>query len=68
MPFGTNTDPVAQEPDYVLFHRAGAVAQGEFHCSDCGYGVAVNRTLPVCPMCSGESWEQSEWALPRALL
>jgi hypothetical protein len=36
--------------------RAGAAARGDFVCSDCGYGVWVNRALPVCPMCRGESW------------
>ena len=36
--------------------------KGEFHCSECGYGVTVYRALPVCPMCGGEEWEQSAWS------
>jgi rubrerythrin len=50
------------EFDYVQFWSAGDNAKGEFHCSECGYGVTVHRTLPQCPMCSGDSWEQSPWS------
>jgi rubredoxin len=39
----------------------GAVAVGEFHCSGCGYGVIVQRVLPLCPMCGGTAWEQAAW-------
>jgi hypothetical protein len=54
-------DPV--EPgDYVRFWAAGERAKGEFHCSDCGYGVTVHRELPACPMCACESWEQAPWS------
>ena len=54
----------AVEPagDYVHFVRAGAHVKGEFHCAECGYGVTVYRTLPVCPMCGGAEWEQSAWS------
>ena len=45
--------------DYVAFHAAGELADGEFHCAECGYGVAVRTTLPMCPMCGGASWEPS---------
>jgi rubrerythrin len=48
--------------DYVRFVAAGSHAKGEFHCAECGYGVTVYRTLPVCPMCAGEQWEQSAWS------
>ena len=48
-------DPV----DYVAFHTAGRRAAGEFHCSECGYGIVVQRLLPFCPMCGGVVWEQS---------
>ena len=41
--------------------NAGARAKGEFKCSDCGYGVTVYRTLPVCPMCRSEQWERVPW-------
>ena len=36
---------------------AGEAAAGEFHCAGCGYGVTVQRLLPLCPMCGGRSWE-----------
>jgi len=51
--FRTETD------DYVEFWDAGAAVRGEFHCADCGYGIAIVRKLPLCPMCGGRSWEQS---------
>jgi rubrerythrin len=47
--------------DYVEFWSTGAHVKGEFHCSECGYGVTINRALPLCPMCGGESWEQTSW-------
>ena len=34
-----------------------APAIGEFRCAECGYGVAVRRLLPQCPMCRGLAWE-----------
>jgi Zn finger protein HypA/HybF involved in hydrogenase expression len=37
--------------------RAGQAARGDFRCADCGYGVTIRRTLPVCPMCRGERWD-----------
>lgn len=45
--------------DYVEFRVAGDQVEGEFSCSACGYGVAVSRELPSCPMCGGTSWEES---------
>jgi rubrerythrin len=42
---------------YVAFVAAGERAVGEYHCSECGYGVSVQQRLPRCPMCRGESWE-----------
>lgn len=44
---------------YVEFAATGDAAFGEYHCSECGYGVTVWRVLPRCPMCGGTSWEQS---------
>ena len=35
----------AATDDYVEFWAAGATVKGEFHCSECGYGVAIVRTL-----------------------
>jgi len=48
--------------DYVPFVAAGSAAAGEFHCAECGYGVTVHTSLPVCPMCSGTTWEQAPWS------
>jgi rubrerythrin len=47
--------------DFVQFWPTGVSATGEFHCAECGYGVTIRRDLPVCPMCGGESWEQTSW-------
>jgi rubrerythrin len=47
--------------DFIRFWPAGLAVKGEFHCSDCGYGVTIHRALPICPMCGGESWEQTAW-------
>ena len=53
----------AVAPDeYVPFFATGEHAKGEFHCSDCGYGVTVHRELPRCPMCGGDAWEQTAWS------
>ena len=51
-----------RDADFVEFHEAGTQAKGEFRCAECGYGVAVVKTLPRCPMCSGTAWEQSSWS------
>jgi rubrerythrin len=45
---------------------AGSRAKGEYRCSECGYGITVNRELPRCPMCRSESWEQLDWSPFRA--
>ena len=42
-----------------VFHGAGSEAEGDFHCTECGYGVTVRRLLPVCPMCRGLTWEDA---------
>lgn len=47
--------------DYVRFWTVGDSGKGEYRCSDCAYGVTVHTTLPVCPMCSGRSWERAPW-------
>jgi rubredoxin len=52
----------AATDDFVEFWSAGQNVKGEFHCSECGYGVTIVRTLPLCPMCGGTSWEQSPWS------
>ena len=31
-------------------------ARGEFRCLACGYGVAMFRELPRCPMCQCAVW------------
>jgi rubrerythrin len=50
------------DDSYVDFFTTGTSAKGEFHCSECGYGVTVYRELPQCPMCGGRTWEQSAWS------
>ena len=40
---------------------AGVKAKGEFRCAGCGYGISIYSTLPRCPMCGTESWEQLQW-------
>jgi hypothetical protein len=45
-----NGDPV--------FFSAGTMASGEYHCAECGYGIAVRTVLPECPMCRGVQWEE----------
>jgi rubrerythrin len=57
-----HTAEVAEDADYVQFFGSGEAAKGEYHCSECNYGVTVHRELPVCPMCGGESWEQTAWS------
>jgi rubrerythrin len=47
---------------YVDFAGAGDTAAGSFHCVECGYGVTVQRALPLCPMCGGDAWEQAPWS------
>lgn len=39
------------------FRSTGEHVDGAFRCARCGYGVALSRTLPRCPMCGGEDWE-----------
>jgi rubredoxin len=48
--------------DFVEFARAGAAAEGEYHCSACGYGITVRSRLPICPMCAGTTWEAVQYA------
>jgi rubrerythrin len=55
--------------EFVDFFATGQAVKGEFHCAECGYGVAIHRELPACPMCGGETWEQAPWSpLTRAAL
>jgi rubrerythrin len=58
---GIETSQTATD-DFVEFWATGQAVKGEFHCSECGYGVTIVRTLPLCPMCGGSSWEQSTWS------
>jgi hypothetical protein len=52
----------ASDAGYVQFWTAGEAVKGEFHCSECGYGVAIFRVLPRCPMCGCETWEEAPWS------
>jgi hypothetical protein len=58
---GTETSRTA-DGEYVEFWSTGQPVKGEFHCSECGYGVTIVRELPLCPMCGGTAWEQSPWS------
>ena len=49
--------------DFVEFYAAGKPAVGEFRCSECGYGIVVQRLLPSCPMCGGGAWERTASSL-----
>ena len=42
-----------------VFLASGDRAVGEFHCADCGYGIAIRTVVPRCPMCGSEVWEPS---------
>ena len=48
----------ARTGDEPVFVPAGDRANGEFRCSECGYGVIVRSVLPACPMCRGLVWEE----------
>ena len=56
---GARTSGTA-DGEFVEFLRAGDPANGVFRCSGCGYGVALQATLPQCPMCGGTTWERGE--------
>jgi rubrerythrin len=58
---GTETSRAASD-EFVEFWAAGETVKGEFHCSECGYGVTIVRALPICPMCGGDAWEQAPWS------
>jgi rubrerythrin len=53
---GSNTE-LLESAGYVEFLATGEAAVGAFHCSECGYGVTIQRALPQCPMCGGTAWE-----------
>ena len=46
---------------FVDFRAAGDAVKGEYHCSECGYGVVVLGVLPECPMCRASAWEPAPW-------
>jgi rubrerythrin len=56
---GVGTRLRREDDGFVTFFAAGDPATGEFRCSDCGYGVSIQRVLPVCPMCGGTAWEHA---------
>ena len=55
----TRREEAAVEAGAPLFVVAGGLARGEYHCSECGYGIVTGRELPLCPMCGGQIWEPS---------
>jgi rubrerythrin len=58
---GTRVEP-REVRGLVQVLGAGELAAGEYHCSECGYGVSVQHRLPRCPMCSGLAWEPGRTA------
>jgi DNA-directed RNA polymerase subunit RPC12/RpoP len=46
------------QPDYVAFFTTGELVSGRYQCSECSYGVSIQRELPLCPMCGSTVWEQ----------
>jgi hypothetical protein len=48
--------------DFVEFFATGERVKGEYHCSECRYGVTIYTALPRCPMCGGGSWEHTTWS------
>ena len=54
--------PDAKGVDYVEFLAAGTAVTGAYQCAGCGYGVTLRSSLPVCPMCSGTTWERADWS------
>ena len=38
-----------------------ATATTTLVCASCGYGIAIRRTPPLCPMCQGSEWEPGPW-------
>jgi hypothetical protein len=57
----TERPTTAADGDAIQFSAAGDHVKGEFRCAECGYGVAVCRELPTCPMCGCQSWEAASW-------
>lgn len=55
-------DSEAVTEDFVEFWATGQAVKGEFHCSDCGHGLAIVSSLPACPSCGGRSWERADWS------
>jgi rubrerythrin len=60
---GSALEAVRTADEFVEFSTAGKPAVGEFRCSDCGYGIVVQRLLPSCPMCGGGAWERTASSL-----
>ncbi len=48
--------------DYVAFVAAGQRGIGQYRCAACGYGITIRADLPPCPMCGGDSWEETPWS------
>jgi hypothetical protein len=52
------------DADYLESAVTGTLAQGVFHCAECGYGITVHAALPQCPMCAGTTWERAaDWTI-----
>jgi hypothetical protein len=55
-------DPDLAHATPAKLHAAGDMGNGDYRCSECGYGIVVLRVLPTCPMCRGQEWIEREAA------
>jgi len=46
-----------QRADLVEIFTTGDPVAGRYQCSQCSYGISIQRELPLCPMCGGTVWE-----------
>jgi rubrerythrin len=56
------THAPSSDGEFVQFALAGTAANGDYRCSECGYGVTIHANLPQCPMCAGTTWEPADWS------
>jgi hypothetical protein len=47
--------------EFIAFHTSGARIVGELRCSHRGYGSVSRGLLPTCPVCHGQTGEESPW-------
>ena len=45
----------------ALSKQLSPLGRRELACSDCGYGIVLDRHPDRCPMCGGDRWEFTAW-------